>query len=217
MLLPGAEELTTVAQGTIRKDYQPPKTLSAYELDLSMRDALSRAGWEVLPAHDPKHPDGNVTAHYAKTGRNIWVNIIRAADDSGLGVVYNVADVGAEDWAKDLKDTCRITLVGVNFDFNKATLEAASGAVLEKAAATLKSLPNLKVEVQGHTDSVGDDTYNVKLSGQRAETVRAWLAAHGIEANRLMAKGYGKTVPLVSNDTDAGRARNRRVDLTCQK
>ena len=64
---------------------------------------------------------------------------------------------------------------------------------------------------------VGDDAYNLKLSGQRAETVRDWLAAHGIAAARLTAKGYGKTLPLASNDSDAGRARNRRVDLTCRK
>jgi OOP family OmpA-OmpF porin len=215
--LPGDEETSAVANGFIRKGYRPPPTLSAYEFEVSMRDALARAGWDVLPASDPQHPNGQVHAHYAKNGRDIWTFLVRGADDSGEGLNVIVADVGAEDWAKQLRQDCRLTLLGVNFDFNKATLRPESTAVLQKAAATLQALPKLKLEVQGHTDSVGDDAYNARLSNQRAEAVRAWLAGHGVAADRLSSKGYGKSTPIASNDSDEGRARNRRVDLACVK
>jgi len=73
------------------------------------------------------------------------------------------------------------------------------------------------VEVQGHTDAIGNDTYNQALSQARSQTVMAWLTAHGIPASQLTAKGYGKATPVASNDTDAGRAQNRRVELACRK
>lgn len=214
--LPGSESAEVLAQGAVIKSYQPPPTLSAYETDVVMRDALTRAGWEPLPRADPKHPDGNLIAHYAKNGRNIWVWITRAADDSGGGLRYQVADVGAENWAEQLKSACRLTLTGVNFDFNKASLRKDSSPALEKAASTLKGL-NLKIEVQGHTDNVGQEAYNDKLSTQRAESVRAWLVAHGVAADRLTSKGYGQRQPVADNDSDAGRAKNRRVELSCAK
>lgn len=215
--LPGAEESTVVSNGTTRKEYLPPPTLSAYETALSMRDGLTRAGWEVLPAQDPDNPEGNLIAHYHRNGRDIWAQIVRAADDSSQGLTYTVADVGADDWAKELKKNCRLTLTGVNFDFNKWTLRAGSAAALEKAAAALQAAPGLAVEVQGHTDNVGDDATNAALSTRRAEAVVAWLAAHGIEAARLTAQGYGKEKPVAGNDTDAGRAQNRRVEVVCRR
>jgi outer membrane protein OmpA-like peptidoglycan-associated protein len=80
-------------------------------------------------------------------------------------------------------------------------------------AAVLAQQPALKVEVQGHTDSVGNDAYNQSLSQSRAQSVAAWLAAHGIAAARLSSKGYGKNQPIDDNSTDEGRARNRRVEI----
>jgi outer membrane protein OmpA-like peptidoglycan-associated protein len=105
----------------------------------------------------------------------------------------------------------------VNFDFDKATLRPESDGILARAAATLKEVAGPKIEVQGHTDNVGDDAYNAELSGRRAEAVRAWLVARGIAAQRLTAKGYGKSAPIATNDSDAGRAQNRRVELACAK
>ncbi|MFL5344676.1 MAG: OmpA family protein [Hyalangium sp.] len=213
--LPGDEYASVVADGRIRKGYRPPPTLSAYEFEVSMRDALARAGWDVLPASDSQHLNGQVEAHYTKNGRNIWAFLVRGADDSGEGLTVMVADIGAQDWAKALRQDCRLTLLGVNFDFNKATLRPESTSVLQKAATTLQSLPQLKIEVQGHTDNVGDDAYNARLSDQRAEAVRTWLVGHGVAADRLSSKGYGKSKPIATNDSDEGRARNRRVELTC--
>ncbi len=215
--LPGSEENTFVAKGYVLKEYQPPPTLSRYEVESVMRDALARAGWDVVPSDDPSMLKGEVVAHYSKSGREIWLWINRGADDSGEGLTYAVVDLGgSEAWAKELQKSCRVTLRGVTFDFNQATLRPESAGVLANAAAALKKAA-IKIEVQGHTDNVGDDAYNARLSTQRAEAVRAWLVGHGVAAERLSAKGYGKSVPVASNDTDAGRAQNRRVELTCAK
>lgn len=106
-----------------------------------------------------------------------------------------------------------VTLKGVGFEYNSATLTSDSRPVLDDAAADLKKYPRLKVELQGHTDSRGSDQYNLKLSQRRAEAVRDYLLNQGVSSNQLSAKGYGETQPKASNDDDAGRAENRRVDM----
>ena len=105
------------------------------------------------------------------------------------------------------------TLPGANFDFNKSTLKPAGKAQLDEAAAMLAKNPDVKVSVEGYTDSIGSDAYNLKLSERRAETARAYLESKGVAASRLTAKGFGKANPIADNKTEAGRAQNRRVDL----
>ena len=77
----------------------------------------------------------------------------------------------------------------------------------------MKAWPEVKVEVAGYTDSKGADAYNLKLSGERAESVRAYLVSKGVPAASLIAKVYGEANPIATNDTDAGRAKNRRVEF----
>lgn len=107
----------------------------------------------------------------------------------------------------------RIVLEGVNFDFDRATLRPEDSDVIDKDMATLKEWGDVKVEVAGHTDSVGSDRYNMDLSQRRANTVRNYLISKGIAADRLVAKAYGESQPIASNDTDEGRFKNRRVEL----
>jgi len=107
----------------------------------------------------------------------------------------------------------KIVLRGVNFDFDKATLRADAKPILDEAARTLKQETSLRISVEGHTDSRGTDAYNQKLSERRAATVLNYLADHGVERSRMTAIGYGESRPVASNDTDDGRAQNRRVEL----
>lgn len=104
-----------------------------------------------------------------------------------------------------------IALEGVTFETNSATLTADSRAVLDAVATDLKKYPNLRIELQGHTDSSGSDAYNLKLSQQRADSVRSYLAGQGVTASQLTARGYGETQPIDDNSTAEGRLRNRRV------
>ena len=107
-----------------------------------------------------------------------------------------------------------IVLPGVNFAFNSAELRPGAKEILDRdVIPELKADPELQVLVEGHTDSVGNDAYNEKLSGQRAGSVWKYLVSNGIDSSRIQAKGLGESQPIASNDTPEGRAKNRRVEI----
>jgi OOP family OmpA-OmpF porin len=106
-----------------------------------------------------------------------------------------------------------LSLEGVNFDTNKATIKSDSEGILNNAVKVLTENASVHVRVEGHTDSRGADTYNQKLSQSRAEAVSAYLTANGIDAGRLSAVGYGESAPVAPNDTKENMYKNRRVDL----
>jgi outer membrane protein OmpA-like peptidoglycan-associated protein len=106
-----------------------------------------------------------------------------------------------------------IILKGVNFAFNSAELTPKSKENLDQWVTRIKGDKTIRVEVAGHTDSVGSDAYNQQLSQRRAKSVVDYFVAQGVPADRLKAVGYGKKKPIASNATDEGRAQNRRVEL----
>ena len=108
------------------------------------------------------------------------------------------------------------TLDAVQFDSGKPTLRAASYKELNEIAEYMKWKEDEHYEIEGHTDNVGKDEDNLKLSQQRAETVKNYLVKKGINANRIMAKGYGATKPIADNATAEGRQKNRRTELIIQ-
>jgi OOP family OmpA-OmpF porin len=112
-------------------------------------------------------------------------------------------------------DPCagRIVLRGVTFAFDSDEITGVSMATLDVAAETLRECPNVNTAVEGHTDSVGDEAYNLGLSQRRANSVSSYLSNHGVSPDRLQAKGYGESRPIADNSTDDGRALNRRVEL----
>jgi OOP family OmpA-OmpF porin len=104
-------------------------------------------------------------------------------------------------------------LQGTEFETNSDRLTAESVQVLDDVVATLQRYPDLEFEIGGHTDSTGAAEYNEGLSLRRAQTVHDFLASKGISESRMTVRGYGETAPIETNDTDAGRAANRRVSL----
>jgi outer membrane protein OmpA-like peptidoglycan-associated protein len=106
-----------------------------------------------------------------------------------------------------------ITLRGIYFDTGKATIRPESYHVLDDAVRVLNANPKVIVEIAGHTDSVGSDSYNMRLSDARANSVRTYLISKGIAPNRLIARGYGETSPVASNATRDGRQMNRRIEF----
>lgn len=113
--------------------------------------------------------------------------------------------------------TENITLKGVNFSTGSARLTTNSYPILAAAAATLKQNPDLKIEISGYTDNQGGRAINKKLSQRRANTVMIQLIKEGVDENTLVAKGYGESNPITSNNTNEGRATNRRVELKIRK
>jgi outer membrane protein OmpA-like peptidoglycan-associated protein len=99
----------------------------------------------------------------------------------------------------------------IYFEFNSFELTEESKAVLDLLIEFLRENPTIYIEIQGHTDNIGNDAENLKLSSNRAKSVYDYLIANKIDSKRLTYKGYGKTIPVASNDTEEGRARNRRT------
>lgn len=103
----------------------------------------------------------------------------------------------------------------IHFEFDRAVIRPVSFPILDAVVDIMKAHSDVrKVRVEGHTDSKGSDPYNMRLSQRRVNAVREYMVSHGISGDRLIAVGYGETRPIASNDTDEGRAKNRRVEFT---
>jgi outer membrane protein OmpA-like peptidoglycan-associated protein len=114
------------------------------------------------------------------------------------------------------KDSARGLIVNMSdvlFDTGQATLKPGARERLAKVAGIILAYPDLNLQVEGHTDSVGSDQYNQRLSERRAEAVRAYLIAQGVRSSSISAQGFGKAQPIASNTTAAGRQLNRRVEM----
>ena len=107
----------------------------------------------------------------------------------------------------------KIITYAITFDIGKANIKPESMTEINRIANLMKENPDLKFEVQGHTDNTGTVAGNQKLSEQRAQAIVNKLVEMGIAANRLSAKGMGQSAPLADNSTDEGRAKNRRVEF----
>jgi len=116
-----------------------------------------------------------------------------------------------------IKMNVPMVLEGIVFETGSARISSESENTLNKALKTLKSYPDISVEIQGHTDNVGSKPFNQKLSQDRAESVMAWLVSKGVEPSRMTAKGFGPDKPLVPNDSDANRQKNRRIEFVRTK
>ena len=99
------------------------------------------------------------------------------------------------------------------FDSGKSQLESGAYDRLRSLARTLNNYPESQVIVKGHTDSVGDENFNQRLSEDRADRVRAFLVSEGVSPSRITAIGFGESMPVASNDNEAGRQQNRRVEI----
>ena len=186
------------------------------------RDALFAAGWKLIavPKIDnvpPPEGDLDIAAHYMNNGRNIYTRITRTAEGA---YDISVADVGEEDWSSTLATDCRLTIPSIHFDLDRATIRTfESEPTLEKLANVLKAKTAPAVEIEGHMDNIGEAGVASRqaLSEARAKAVAAWLIAHDVPAAKVTSKGYGKTRPIEENDTDLGRAINRRIEVSCHK
>jgi outer membrane protein OmpA-like peptidoglycan-associated protein len=177
------------------------------------RDALAKLGALVLYTDD-----NTTTARIEHDGRTTWLKIysegseidVTAIDEKPFAASIQPPTADAMKTALD-KDG-HVALY-VNFDFNKATLRPDAKPVIDQVAALLKNDAALKLEVDGYTDNVGADDYNVKLSQARAASVVAALKADGADISRLSSNGFGPANPIADESTAEGRAKNRRVEL----
>ncbi len=131
--------------------------------------------------------------------------------DLPKGAADNLVDKTIE--LKNIKVGSTIALRNIFFDTGKSTLRPESNSELERLVKLLKDVPNLKIEISGHTDNTGSATLNNELSKARAEAVVTYLKGKGVAANRLTSEGYGSSQPVATNNTAAGRQENRRTEF----
>jgi OOP family OmpA-OmpF porin len=175
-----------------------PVMVVDYKTSMTMGDLVERIFLAKAEKPEPKHP----------------VPIAKPMDSDGDGVT-------------DDNDQCPNTPIGgtvdargcwtyeasVLFDVNRTEIKSEAHPMLNEAYDILKKNPDISIEVNGHTDNIGTEEYNMKLSKKRANAVMEYFVRKGIDANRFTTKGFGFTKPVVSNDTKEGRAKNRRVEL----
>ena len=101
----------------------------------------------------------------------------------------------------------------IHFETGRATIQIDSNAILDEVVAALQEHPEIRIRIEGHTDSRGSLEYNQRLSQARADSVMEYLTGHGVDASRMMAVGYGPTQPIATNNTERGLAKNRRVEI----
>lgn len=149
--------------------------------------------------------------------RNVYRTnpLVKDTDGDGADDGKEVRD-GTDPLVADvlkIEESGDIVLEGINFETNSATITDDSEPILRRAYNTLRTNPDLRVEIQGHTDDVGGNAANQRLSERRANAVRDYMVQNGIDANRMTARGYGEDQPLVPNDSPENRARNRRIQF----
>ncbi|MEE3147704.1 MAG: OmpA family protein, partial [Bacteroidota bacterium] len=135
-------------------------------------------------------------------------------DDECPTVPGTVANNGCPEVTVEVLEEINVQVRTVLFDLNKATIRAESYETLNAVAETMKEYPNTRFLIEGHTDSQGSDAYNLKLSDERAASVKDYLIKQGLPASRLSSEGFGESKPVATNATAAGRQQNRRVELS---
>ncbi|MFH4966652.1 OmpA family protein [Gaetbulibacter sp. M240] len=138
-------------------------------------------------------------------------------DDKCPDVKGTVANAGCPEVTEEVQKTLNQYAKTINFDSGKASIKAESATVLNDIVKILNEYPTAKFTVEGHTDSVGSDELNQRLSDSRANAVKEYLVENGVDAFRLSSLGYGETKPVDTNNTRAGRANNRRVEINLVK
>jgi OOP family OmpA-OmpF porin len=165
----------------------------------------------------------NVILKLVKNSQETWAHVIASGNGQySIHIIEKqlmnqdvIAD--ASSMANSIKESGKVALYGIYFDTGKSTLKPESQTALQEIAKLLKSNPGLKLYVVGHTDNTGLFDANMKLSMDRASAVvNALVSQHSVNASSLKACGDGPTAPVASNDTEEGKALNRRVELVKQ-
>lgn len=190
------------------------KEYSKLEIIENYKQAAHEKAGKILSENDTKldfkvpKPDGGT----------IWVHLHTWPNSYELYIIEEKGFArqlffGADELKKELDSAGHVAIYGIYFDFDKSNLKPGSEKMLIEMVKLMKNYPDLKVEIQGHTDSIGTKEYNLNLSERRAKTVKSFLVLYGVDPARMTTKGYGLSNPVASNKTEEGKALNRRVEL----
>ncbi len=186
--------LTSKIEVTIKPDKK--SSLSIDASDGKYEQDISRMGWYVMTA--------------SSSGYLNATDSVQISSDEESPIIKDL-------YLQPIEVGLTVRLKNIYFDFDKTTLKSESFAELNKVVDFLKRNETVEIEISGHTDSKGADTYNETLSQGRSQSVVDYLISQGIEGARLTAHGYGESRPIETNETEEGRANNRRVEFTVLK
>jgi Outer membrane protein and related peptidoglycan-associated (lipo)proteins len=201
--------------------YECSGKISPLQVVRNAENAMKQAGYQAVFSGRDENDFQTVTGR--KGPQWLMVTASQGGDNNSItfyaqtavavGAMKQELAASAEAMATELETSGRMALYGINFATNSATITPDSEKALGEIVTLLKNQPEWKITVEGHTDNVGAKAANQLLSQKRAESVVAWLAGHGVEKARLASAGFGDTKPLEPNDSEEGKAKNRRVEL----
>jgi outer membrane protein OmpA-like peptidoglycan-associated protein len=221
-----AEALATTAAGNAattkaNNDYQATQTeiVKNTKEDLATSERSSALKTEQIAAEQKGRLDAEAQNVQQTVDANKEAQRVKESTDAEALRVKEASDAEARrlNTLITFEKGKRVVLRGVNFETNKATLRTESETILTRAYNALVANPDVRVEISGHTDNVGSEKSNQTLSLKRAQAVKNWLVEKGIASNRMKAVGKGQNEPISSNETDAGRAENRRIEFYAQQ
>ena len=194
-----------------------PRDNATHSSDLDVREnyrsAIEALGGQVLFSEDR-----TLSARADVKGQTIWLHIYTQENEIQLNIIEEKAfeasiKTPAASALKAALDKDGRAALYVNFDFAKAALQPDAQPVIAQVVKLLQDNPALKLSIEGHTNNIGGDDFNRKLSAARAAAVVAAVAGQGIGKDRLASSGYGAEKPIADNGSGEGRAKNRRVEL----
>jgi OmpA-OmpF porin, OOP family len=206
---------------TLKEDAQKS---SIIQISRNYANAIRNMGGTVIFDGAPQNAecaDNNglqmVVGKVIKDGNEMWIEVVPTGDGSDyyLTIVLKELmkqDVTASDMFEALNKDGHISLY-INFDTGKSVIRPESGVVIGQIVQLMKSNPGLKLSIEGHTDNVGNASSNKILSEERAKSVVTAIAGQGISIERMSSSGFGQDKPIADNNTEEGRAKNRRVEL----
>jgi outer membrane protein OmpA-like peptidoglycan-associated protein len=208
------DEVLTISGKQFHAIYtiKPGKQLSSdLEIQSNFRAAFAALGAQLF------YEDATSTyARLETADKTKWLKVTSEEGDYTLDIIDEqpIAPPPPDNALKDELDANGHVALYVNFDFNKSTLKPDAKPMLAQVVKLMSDEPELKLSVEGDTDNIGTDEYNLKLSADRAASVVAALIAEGVAADRVTPSGAGASSPIADNATPEGRAKNRRVELT---
>lgn len=183
----------------------------------NFQNAIRQIGGQVLH----QESDHTTTLKLSRAGKETWAEVVCFWYGGGYRITViekqemrQEVTAKAADWQASIQNSGHAAVYGIHFDTDKAEVKPESEPAINEIATLLKQNPSLSIYVAGHTDSTGEYLHNLRLSEARAKAVVSVLVSkHGIAASRLIACGVGPVAPAAANDTEEGRAQNRRVEL----